>query len=199
MTTRTANNGSRRRAARLDTFFGALVRAFLSFFQDYISALFFVVKNVSRYSNIVINSSLSFFFFFLNTQVDGSRQMYRAVMEEVSRFLEKAHRGFECLQAPPQAPIGRSKSVVQVSKNHDSDSTDCSTSYSPRARSSTNLVESAAANTATGTATTITATTHFKKRTHNANSSTSALHDSDSLNLVPPSSSLYTNFRDLTW
>ncbi|XP_055603919.1 myb-like protein Q [Uranotaenia lowii] len=72
-------------------------------------------------------------------QVDSSRQMYRAVMEEVARYLERCYRTLDALQP---TIIGRSKSVLQVSKstmNHDSDSS--SASASPRARSSTNLID----------------------------------------------------------
>lgn len=115
--------------------------------------------------------------------MESSRLMYRAVMEEVARYLDKCHRALDHLQlGAPQPSIGRSKSVVQVSKNHDSDSTDCSTGYSPRARSSINLVD------------TIQQPQHFKKRYHNVNGS--ALLDTDSLPMVPSS---YTALRDLTW
>uniref|UniRef100_A0A2M4CQQ3 Putative lysozyme-like protein n=1 Tax=Anopheles darlingi TaxID=43151 RepID=A0A2M4CQQ3_ANODA len=101
-------------------------------------------------------------------QVDSSRHMYRAVMEEVVRFLDRCYRSLDALQAAGQ--IGRSKSVLQVSgatgvatanggsklagqqphhgttinhhqhqhHHHDSDSSSAS---SPRARSSTNLIE----------------------------------------------------------
>ncbi|XP_041771351.1 autotransporter adhesin BpaC-like [Anopheles merus] len=80
-------------------------------------------------------------------QVDSSRHMYRAVMEEVVRFLDRCYRSLDALQS---GQIGRSKSVLQVSKtsghqqqqqhqhHHDSDSSSAS---SPRARSSTNLVD----------------------------------------------------------
>lgn len=74
--------------------------------------------------------------------------MYRAVTEEVARFLDKCYRSLEAIheqQCQTGTTIGRSKSVVQVSKHHDSDSS-CSTSMSKtkstsRARSSTNLID----------------------------------------------------------
>lgn len=77
--------------------------------------------------------------------------MYRAVTEEVARFLDKCVRSLEVISQQQQqsqtgTTIGRSKSVVQVSKHHDSDSS-CSTSMSKttksasRARSSTNLID----------------------------------------------------------
>uniref|UniRef100_A0A182J3S0 Uncharacterized protein n=1 Tax=Anopheles atroparvus TaxID=41427 RepID=A0A182J3S0_ANOAO len=46
-------------------------------------------------------------------QVDSSRHMYRAVMEEVVRFLDRCYRSLDALQS---GQIGRSKSVLQVSK-----------------------------------------------------------------------------------
>lgn len=100
--------------------------------------------------------------------------MHRAVMEEVSRFLERCIHSLDSIQIAGQVNIGRSKSVVQVSKHHDSDSTDIGTdssaSYgSHRARSSTNLIDAS----------------HLKKRCHVDN--------------VPLSSSLYNNFVDFTW
>lgn len=75
--------------------------------------------------------------------------MYRAVTEEVARFLERCCRSLEAIHQQSltsTTTIGRSKSVVQVSKNHDSDSS-CSTSIgktksTSRARSSTNLIDS---------------------------------------------------------
>lgn len=77
--------------------------------------------------------------------------MYRAVTDEVARFLDKCYRSLEAIHQQQQqqcqtgTTIGRSKSVVQVSKHHDSDSS-CSTSMSKtksasRARSSTNLID----------------------------------------------------------
>lgn len=68
--------------------------------------------------------------------------MYRAVMEEVSRFLERCTCCLESIQHSNKT-IERSKSVVQVFKNIDSDSTDSSAPScgSHRARSSTNLLE----------------------------------------------------------
>lgn len=142
------------------------------------------------------------FLLFISSKVESSRQMYRAVMEEVVRFLDKCHHSLDSLQAGVSGgggQLGRSKSVVQVSKHHDSDSTDCSaTSYSPRARSSTNLVESTSCNQQQQPP----QQQHFKKRSHNASAAAAVLLDSDGPQ--PPQSSssscsLYTNFRDLTW
>lgn len=58
--------------------------------------------------------------------------MYRAVMEEVVRFLEKCHRSLDTIQSEP---ISRSKSVHHVEK----DDTDNASTL--RARSSTNLID----------------------------------------------------------
>lgn len=94
-------------------------------------------------------------------------------MEEVSRFLERCIYSLDSMQNTNQGNIGRSKSVVQVSKHIDSDSTDVGTdsSYgSHRARSSTNLVDAP----------------HLKKRCHADSAATL-------------SNSFYNNFVDFTW
>lgn len=78
--------------------------------------------------------------------------MYRKVTEEVARFLDKCYRSLEAISQQQQqqqclngTTIGRSKSVVQVSKHHDSDSSCTSmgkaTKSASRARSSTNLID----------------------------------------------------------
>uniref|UniRef100_A0A182NIG7 Uncharacterized protein n=1 Tax=Anopheles dirus TaxID=7168 RepID=A0A182NIG7_9DIPT len=151
-------------------------------------------------------------------QVDSSRHMYRAVMEEVVRFLDRCYRSLDALQS---GQIGRSKSVLQVSKTggaqnhhqphhhhqHDSDSSSAS---SPRARSSTNLVEIQPKpyTKATGG--------HNGRLEHqqhqpssltsiNNSSSTASQHAAASAHhedecVVPPSpASSYSNFRDFTW
>uniref|UniRef100_A0A182WCB3 Uncharacterized protein n=1 Tax=Anopheles minimus TaxID=112268 RepID=A0A182WCB3_9DIPT len=148
--------------------------------------------------------------------VDSSRHMYRAVMEEVVRFLDRCYRSLDALQS---GQIGRSKSVLQVSKTggvqhhhqhhqhqHDSDSSSAS---SPRARSSTNLVD-------------VQQKPYTKAGGHNGrldhqqhqpssltmiNSASAAasqhaapstLHEDDCV--VPPSpASSYSTFRDFTW
>lgn len=58
--------------------------------------------------------------------------MYRAVMEEVVRFLERCHRSLDAIQCEP---ISRSKSVHHVEKD------DIDNSSTLRARSSTNLIQ----------------------------------------------------------
>uniref|UniRef100_A0A182YLU2 Uncharacterized protein n=1 Tax=Anopheles stephensi TaxID=30069 RepID=A0A182YLU2_ANOST len=160
-------------------------------------------------------------------QVDSSRHMYRAVMEEVVRFLDRCYRSLDALQS---GQIGRSKSVLQVSKasgggaqhhhqhhqqqqhhQHDSDSSSAS---SPRARSSTNLVDvqqkpyTTKAGGATG---------HNGRLDHqhqhqpssltlingassaaSQHAAPSTLHEDDCV--VPPSpASSYSTFRDFTW
>jgi hypothetical protein len=82
--------------------------------------------------------------------------MYRAVMEEVVRFLDRCHHSLDAIQlnalingtascgggsissGGSTGHHGRSKSVLHVSKCNDSDSSGTS---SPRARSSTNLID----------------------------------------------------------
>ncbi|XP_063700296.1 serine-rich adhesin for platelets [Culicoides brevitarsis] len=92
-------------------------------------------------------------------QVESSRQMYRAVTKEVAHFLDKCYRSLEAIQTQQKqcqsgTTIGRSKSVVQVSKHHDSDSS-CSSMMTKtaksasRARSSTNLIDAFCGNKST--------------------------------------------------
>lgn len=66
-------------------------------------------------------------------QVEASRQMYRAVMEEVVRFLERCHRNLDSMQ---KEQIARSKSIHHVYRAEISNENNPA---SPRARSSTNL------------------------------------------------------------
>ncbi|XP_052860975.1 uncharacterized protein LOC128268023 [Anopheles cruzii] len=149
-------------------------------------------------------------------QVDSSRHMYRAVMEEVVRFLDRCYRSLDALQAA-SAQMGRSKSVLQVNSgktgsqhpqppqqqqhqhqhhhHHDSDSSSAS---SPRARSSTNLIEApkAAYTKASGK------NGRLEQQHQHQPSSLSlagtALHEDDCV--VPPSpASSYSTFRDFTW
>lgn len=58
--------------------------------------------------------------------------MYRAVMEEVVRFLEKCHRSLDTIH---NEPISRSKSVHHVEKG------DIDYTNNLRARSSINLID----------------------------------------------------------
>lgn len=100
-------------------------------------------------------------------QVEASRQMYRAVMEEVVRFLERCHRNLDSMQ---NEQISRSKSIHYVCRNDSS----CETNNppSPRARSSTNLME-----------------------TQNG---CPAKTIEESIATTSPAAS-YNNFRDFTW
>ncbi|XP_050073798.1 uncharacterized protein LOC126561596 [Anopheles maculipalpis] len=155
-------------------------------------------------------------------QVDSSRHMYRAVMEEVVRFLDRCYRSLDALQS---GQIGRSKSVLQVSKasggvqhhhqqhhqqhQHDSDSSSAS---SPRARSSTNLVD-VQQKSYTKAGITTGHNGHLDhQHQHQPSSLTlinsassasqhvapSTLHEDDCV--VPPSpASSYSTFRDFTW
>lgn len=61
--------------------------------------------------------------------------MYRAIMEEVARYLEKCHLNFELLeQRERDTIIERSKSIAHIAKRNFSDQ-----GSSARAQSSTNL------------------------------------------------------------
>ncbi|KAL1397355.1 hypothetical protein pipiens_009828 [Culex pipiens pipiens] len=149
-------------------------------------------------------------------QVDSSRQMYRAVMEEVVRYLDRCYRSLDVIGTNGTANIGRSKSVLQVSRvpssssssihhNHDSDSSNAS---SPRARSSTNLIDVQQKSQSytkkqhqlqqqqqqnqSGT-TTANGTTAVTNGNHN-----SMLLDEDSVVSPSPAGS-YSTFRDFTW
>ena len=96
-------------------------------------------------------------------------------MEEVVRYLERCHRGLESMQL---SPIGRSKSVLHVSKpNHDSDS---SNGESPRARSSTNLIDVQKC---------------YTKLKQPLEQIMSPPTDDE----CPPSPASYSTFRDFTW
>lgn len=122
-------------------------------------------------------------------QVDSSRQMYRAVMEEVVRYLDRCYRSLDALQP---GLIGRSKSVLQVSKNHNHDS-DSSSASSPRARSSTNLIDVQKSYTKKQQE-----LLSHQQQQHQINSvAATTLLDDD---CVPPSpAGSYSTFRDFTW
>lgn len=150
-------------------------------------------------------------------QVDSSRQMYRAVMEEVVRYLDRCYRSLDVIGTNGSTNIGRSKSVLQVSRvpssssssihhNHDSDSSNAS---SPRARSSTNLIDvqqksqsytkkqhqlqQQQQQSQPGSTTTVNGTTAVTNGNHNA-----MLLDEDSVVSPSPAGS-YSTFRDFTW
>lgn len=127
-------------------------------------------------------------------QVDASRQMHRAVMEEVVRYLDRCYRSLDALQ--PNV-IGRSKSVLQVSKtatNHDSDSSSAS---SPRARSSTNINDVQKSYTKKHQEF---MSLHHPQQQQRPASTSSAIPLTDD-DCAPPSpaSSSYSTFRDFTW
>ncbi|XP_053686806.1 uncharacterized protein LOC128736356 [Sabethes cyaneus] len=127
-------------------------------------------------------------------QVDSSRQMYRAVMEEVVRYLDRCYRGLDALQ--PNI-IGRSKSVLQVSKNHSHHDSDSSSASSPRARSSNNLND--VQKTYTKKQQEL-LSSHQQQQQHHQHGSTAAspvLIDDD---CAPPSpAGSFSTFRDFTW
>jgi hypothetical protein len=56
-------------------------------------------------------------FFFIIIKVESSRQMYRAIMEEVGKFLEKCHMSFDLIQHRERSKaIERSKSIANITK-----------------------------------------------------------------------------------
>uniref|UniRef100_A0A182FHC2 Uncharacterized protein n=1 Tax=Anopheles albimanus TaxID=7167 RepID=A0A182FHC2_ANOAL len=163
-------------------------------------------------------------------QVDSSRHMYRAVMEEVVRFLDRCYRSLDALQAAGQ--IGRSKSVLQVSgangvtanggskaagqqhhgttinhnhhhHNHHHHDSDSSSASSPRARSSTNLIEGPKAYTKAsmsgGNGRLEQQQQQQSLSLINASGvAPTALHEDD-CNVPPSPASSYSTFRDFTW
>ncbi|CRL01660.1 CLUMA_CG014882, isoform A [Clunio marinus] len=75
-------------------------------------------------------------------QVESSRQMYRAIMEEVARYLEKCHLNFELLQQREKARLmERSKSITHIAKTKITDTSLATCAVKDaRSRSSTNLL-----------------------------------------------------------
>ncbi|XP_058464745.1 uncharacterized protein LOC131438628 [Malaya genurostris] len=127
-------------------------------------------------------------------QVDSSRQMYRAVMEEVVRYLDRCYRGLDALQ--PNI-IGRSKSVLQVSKNHSHHDSDSSSASSPRARSSTNLIDVQKTYTKKQQELLSSHQQQPQQQLQGNSIVVSPLLDDD---CVPPSpAGSYSTFRDFTW
>lgn len=74
--------------------------------------------------------------FIIFHQVESSRQMYHAVMEEVARFLERCYQSLDAFQQNSQ--MGRSRSVNHV---FEQDRNGDTTTPEMRMRSSTNLME----------------------------------------------------------
>jgi hypothetical protein len=75
--------------------------------------------------------------FILASQVENSRQMYRCIMEEVARYLEKCHFNFEMIQKRERDKvIERSKSIAYIAKSKTLNGV---TESDGRARSSSNL------------------------------------------------------------
>lgn len=72
-------------------------------------------------------------------QADTSCGMYRAVMEEVARFLERYQNNYACNRNNDQ--ISRSKSMYHVYSDQDKGSDSGNSSVYQRARSSTNLID----------------------------------------------------------
>lgn len=70
-------------------------------------------------------------------QVENSRQMYKCIMEEVARYLEKCHLSFEQIQKRERDKvIERSKSIAYIAKSKTISGV---TGSDGRAKSSTNL------------------------------------------------------------
>ncbi|XP_061393017.1 serine-rich adhesin for platelets [Musca vetustissima] len=131
-------------------------------------------------------------------QVETSCDMYRAVMEEVARFLERYQKQRQIQQQKQQQDnmekMSRSKSLYQVnspSEAHDKSmqlcpENDSSASYL-RVRSSTNLIDLKQ--------------NECKKNNKSSNAKTSGCHSKDDHNFetsLAPSQS-YSAFKDFTW
>jgi hypothetical protein len=75
--------------------------------------------------------------FLASPQVENSRQMYKCIMEEVARYLEKCHLSFEQIQKRERDKvIERSKSIAYIAKSKTISGV---TGSDGRAKSSTNL------------------------------------------------------------
>lgn len=105
-------------------------------------------------------------------QAEASRKMYRAVMEEVVRFLERCHRKLDSLETNT---LPRSKSTHQVYQNNSKQIYNSTTTINaPRTRSSTNIID--------------------------VNSDYTSLSKSNEDAFENSSSAItYNNFRDFTW
>lgn len=81
---------------------------------------------------------------FCYLKVETSRQMHRALMEEVVRYLEKCHHNLSLLQMQQlkdKTTIERSKSLLYMAKCKFSNDLLLIDNNNGRARSSTNLID----------------------------------------------------------
>lgn len=125
-------------------------------------------------------------------QVESSRQMYRAVMEEVVRFLERCHHSLDNMVV--EEPITRSKSSHHV--HHDADSSQMSngSDNDQSIIASPSPPPGAAASSKPGIFTSrLRCSTIDAPKLFNRNLSNAAINSS-----IQTAGS-YTNFRDFTW
>ncbi|XP_055841909.1 ras guanine nucleotide exchange factor E [Episyrphus balteatus] len=112
-------------------------------------------------------------------QAETSCGMYRAVMEEVARFLERFQKNSACSRSEQ---ISRSKSMYHVYSDHDKGSDSGNSSVYPRARSSTNLID----------------LKRMSPSSCGGDSTKSGEEDHDHYDLASPINS-YSTFKDFTW
>lgn len=121
-------------------------------------------------------------------QVESSRQMYRAVMEEVVRFLERCHHSLDTLVL--EEPIARSKSSHHVHQDVDSSHlSNCSDNDQ-------SIIASPSpppGKTGLFTSSRLRSSTIDAPKLFNRNLSTSGINN------TMQTAGSYTNFRDFTW
>lgn len=121
-------------------------------------------------------------------QVESSRQMYRAVMEEVVRFLERCHHSLDTLMV--EQPIARSKSSHHVHQDVDSSNlSNCSDNDQ-------SIIASPSpppGKMGLFTSSRLRCSTIDAPKMFNRNLSTSGI------NSTMQTAGSYTNFRDFTW
>ncbi|XP_055913623.1 serine-rich adhesin for platelets [Eupeodes corollae] len=111
-------------------------------------------------------------------QAETSCGMYRAVMEEVARFLERFQKNSACSRSEQ---ISRSKSMYHVYSDVDKGSDSGNSSVYPRARSSTNLID-------------------LKRMSPSSCGGDSTKSgEEDHYDLASPIDSTYSTFKDFTW
>lgn len=123
-------------------------------------------------------------------QVESSRQMYRAVMEEVVRFLERCHHSLDTLVV--EEPIARSKSSHHV--HQDTDSSHLSNcSDNDQSIMASPSPPPPAGKSGLFTSSRLRCSTIDAPKLFNRNLSTSGI------NSTMQTAGSYTNFRDFTW
>lgn len=104
---------------------------------DYLQNRFEIVDPSANVEAVILQNQVDTLQWQLK-QAETSCGMYRAVMEEVARFLERYQKNYACTRSEQ---ISRSKSMYHVYTDHDKGSDSGNSSVYQRARSSTNLID----------------------------------------------------------